>query len=372
MDQEIKEAKKWWQEKQMPKIVEEEDKDTLLNQTQLTLNDDDTTIIAFITGQTDKDLWINAKANISTALASEQNLKKEEKTLDKMLPPELMDYRHIFDKTTVEHFPESRSWDHAINLKEDFIPKDCKVYPLTVLEQAKLDKFLKENLEKGYIRPSKSPMASPFFFVNKKDGKLQPCQDYRALNEGTIKNAYPLPLISELIDKLKGAKYFTKLDVRWGYNNVRIKDGDQWKAAFKTNKGLFQPTLMFFGLCNLPATFQSMMDNLFIFKTSEGWVIIYMDGIFILTKEIDNNIEKTRRILQWLTDNNLYLKPEKCVFWQMKVEYLGLIIKKNKLAMDPVKLSGIADWPTPNTLKQVHSFLGLAIITDDLSKDMET
>ena len=156
----------------MPKIVEEEDKDALLNQTQLTLDDDDTAIIAFITGQPDNKLWINAKANVSTALASEQNLKKEEKTLDEMLPPELIDYRHVFDKTTVEHFPESRSWDHAIDLKDDFIPKDCKVYPLTVLEQAKLDKFLKENLEKGYIRTSKSPMASPFFFVDKKDGKL--------------------------------------------------------------------------------------------------------------------------------------------------------------------------------------------------------
>jgi len=100
------------------------------------------------------------------------------------------------------------------------------------------------------------------------------------------------------------------------------------------------------------------MDNLFIFETSEGWVIIYMDDIFIFTKEIDDNIEKTRRILQRLTDNDLYLKPEKCVFWQTKVEYLGLIIEENKLAMDPVKLSGIADWPTPNTLKQVCSFLG--------------
>jgi len=216
MDQEINKAKKRRQERQTPKIVGEEDKDTLLNQMQLTLDDNNTAIIAFITGQTDNKLWINAKANVSTALASEQNLKKEEKTLDKMLPPELMDYRHVFDKTTVEHFPESRSWDHAIDLKDNFIPKDCKVYPLTVPEQAELDKFLIENLEKGYIWPSKSPMASPFFFINKKDGKLRPCQDYRALNKGTIKNTYPLPLISELIDKLKGAKYFTKLDVRWG------------------------------------------------------------------------------------------------------------------------------------------------------------
>jgi hypothetical protein len=107
-----------------------------------------------------------------------------------------------------------------------------------------LDKFLKDNSDKGYIRPSQSPMATPFFFVKKKDGKLRPCQDYRYLNDWTIKNAYPLPLISELTDKIKDAKYFTKLDVRWGYNNIRIRDGDQWKAAFKTNRGLFEPTVM--------------------------------------------------------------------------------------------------------------------------------
>ena len=102
-------------------------------------------------------------------------------------------------------------------------------------------------------------MVSPFFYVKKKDGKLRPCQDYRYLNEWTIKNTYPLPLISELMDKLAGAKYFTKLDVRWGYN-IRIKDRDQWKAAFKTNKGVFEPTIMFFGMGNSPATFQSMME----------------------------------------------------------------------------------------------------------------
>ena len=109
---------------------------------------------------------------------------------------------------------------------------DCKVYPLNPNEQKALEDFIEENLSSGRIRPSKSPMASPFFFVKKPDGKLRPTQDYRKLNEATIKNRYPLPLIGELIDKLKGAKYFTKLDVRWGYNNVRIKEGDEWKAAF--------------------------------------------------------------------------------------------------------------------------------------------
>ena len=127
-------------------------------------------------------------------------------------------------------------------------------------------------------------MALPFFFVKKKDGKLRPCRDYRRLNKGTVKKTYPLPLISKLVDQLKGAKYFTKLDVCWGYNNVRIKEGDQWKAAFKTNRGLFEPTVMFFGLCNSPATFQAMMDEIFRNMKHEHWIIIYMDHIFIFSR----------------------------------------------------------------------------------------
>ena len=193
-------------------------------------------------------IWINAKTGISQTLAIQESADKKEKTLDEMLPAEVMDYKDVFDKQTAEHFLESRPWDHAIDLKEDFVPKDCKIYPLSSPEQIELDKFINKNLAKGYIQPLKSPMASPFFFVNKKDGKLRPCQDYQKLNEGTIKNTYPLPLISELIDQLKGARYFTKLDILWGYNNVRIKDRDQWKTAFKTKHGLFEPTVMFFGI----------------------------------------------------------------------------------------------------------------------------
>ena len=118
-----------------------------------------------------------------------------------------------------------------------------------------MEDFLEENLASGKIRPSNSPQASPFFFIKKKDGKLRPCQDYCYLNEYTICDANPLPLISDLIDKLKDARYFTKFDVQWGYNNVRIKDRHQWKVAFITHKGLFEPMVMFFGLNNSPATF---------------------------------------------------------------------------------------------------------------------
>ncbi|KAI5114635.1 hypothetical protein M0805_007541, partial [Coniferiporia weirii] len=149
------------------------------------------------------------KVTTATTLAREH--AKPIQPLETTIPTQYHKYLHIFQKKAAERFPISRPYDHAIDLKPDFVPKDCKLYPLSPKEQLALDQFLEENIRKGYIRPSKSPMASPFFFVGKKDNELRACQDYRALNEGTVKNAYPLPLISELMDKLKGAKYFTKL-----------------------------------------------------------------------------------------------------------------------------------------------------------------
>ena len=207
-------------------------------------------------------------------------------------------------------------------------------------EQMALDEFLEENLRKGYIRPSKSPMASPFFFVGKKDGSLRPCQDYRYLNEGTVKNAYPLPLVSELVDKLKGAKVFSKLDLRSGYNNVRIKDSDQWKGAFKCSRGLFEPTVMFFGLCNSPATFQSFMNDIFRDMLDEGWLVIYMDDMLIFSKDLETHRKYIHRVLQRLQGHDLFLKPEKCVFETNEVEFLGLIVRPDTLAMDPTKIQG--------------------------------
>ena len=201
-------------------------------------------------------------------------------------------------------------------------------------------------------------MASLFFFVKKKDGKLRPCQDYWYLNEWTIKNAYPLPLISELMDKIKDAKFFTKLDVRWGYNNVRIKDRDQWKAAFKMNKGLFELTVMFFGMCNSPAMFQAMMDSIFQDLMDACIIIIYMDDIFLFAKDHHTLEVNMKKVLQHLWENNLYLKLKKCEFGKTKIEWLGMIIEEGKISMDSGKLKGIKEWPIPTTVKQVRGFLG--------------
>src|SRR5271163_1838476 len=153
--------------------------------------------------------------NIAVKLAIKENEKEGKKEIptEELVPEDLHDFLDVFNEKQADRFPDSRPWDHKIEMKEGFEPKSFKNYNLTPVEQTELDKFLKENLEKGYIRPSQSPMASSFFFVDKKDGKPRPCQDYRYLNNRMIKNAYPLPLISEIMDKLQGVKYFTKLDV---------------------------------------------------------------------------------------------------------------------------------------------------------------
>jgi hypothetical protein len=201
-------------------------------------------------------------------------------------------------------------------------------------------------------------MALPVFFVKKKDGALCLVQDYRTLNAMTVKNKYPLLLIPELIAKLRGAKYFTKLDVRWGFNNVRIKEGDEWKAAFRRNHGLFEPLVMFFGLTNSPATFQTMMDEIFEGLISEGVVVVYLDDILIFTETLEEHRAITRRVMEILERHKLYLRPDKCKFKKTTVKYLGVIISHNSVAMDPVKVAGITEWPTPTNKKEVQSFLG--------------
>jgi hypothetical protein len=177
------------------------------------------------------------------------------------------------------------------------------------------------------------------------------------VNEWTIKNRYPLPLIPELIARVKGASLFTKFDVRWGYNNVRIKEGDQWKAAFITNQGLFEPNVMFFGLTNSPATFQTMMNSIFLEEVREGWLTIYMDDMSIHTDDnIASHKKAVHRMLDKLREHDLFLKPEKCLFKQKQMEFLG-VLENGTIQMDPAKVQRVADWPRPRNVRDVRAFL---------------
>ena len=165
-----------------------------------------------------------------------------------MVPRQFHQYLKVFEKKESERMPTRKAWDHAIDLRKGFVPKKGKIYLLSRVEREEVQEFVKDQLRKGYIRPSKSPQTLPVFFVPKKDGKKRMVQDYRYLNSWTIKNNYPLLLISDLIDSIGKKKVFTKMDLWWGYSNVRIKEGDEWKAAFSTPEGSFEPTVMFFVL----------------------------------------------------------------------------------------------------------------------------
>jgi Reverse transcriptase (RNA-dependent DNA polymerase) len=188
-------------------------------------------------------------------------------------------------------------------------------------------------------------MVSPFFFRKKPDGLgLRPIQDYRKLNELTIKNQYPLLLIGELVDKLKGAKIFMKLDVWWEYNNIQIKEGDEWKAVFRTSKGLFKPTVMFFRLTNLPTTFQAMMNTLFHDLIQQGKVVIYLDNILIFMKDLAEHHIIVKEVLKIPRGNKHYLKPTKCKTEKDEIKYLGIIIGHGKVQMDPSKVDTVRNW----------------------------
>jgi hypothetical protein len=196
-------------------------------------------------------------------------IKAEPRAKEVMLPAECQQFAAVFSEEESQHFPPSRAWDHTITLKHNAPAAiNCKVYPMSQMEDEALDKFIDEQLAKGYIQPSISPYTSSFFFIKKKDRKLWPVQDYHSLNKWTVQNQYSLPLIMTLICDLGRAHIYTKLNIRWGYNNVRIKEGDEYKAAFKTRWGLFEATVMFFGLTNSPATFQAMMNDIYHLPTN--------------------------------------------------------------------------------------------------------
>ena len=241
---------------------------------------------------------------------------------------------------------------------------DCKVYPLNQTEDQAVQDFIKTELDKGYIQVSKSPYASPFFFIRKKDGKLRPVQDYQKINALTVHNQYPLPLISDLIQDLSNAHIYMKLDVRWGYNNVQICEGNEPKVAFKTCYRLFEPTVMYFGLTNSPATFQTMMNFIYcdvIIKHKQlGTTIhIYMDDIGITTRTtLAGHIAAIQDVLRIAKEHNLYFKPKKCLFHAPSMDYLGVILEKGVTHMDPVNIAGVDAWLTPKNVTEVWKAVG--------------
>jgi hypothetical protein len=260
-----------------------------------TIEEDDRVFMAMV-HPVDPHHFVHASSTVSGRLAEAFAKESKPKGFEDTVPTSLHTYADVFSETAFDSLPERRKWDHAIELEREPSPGFRKVYLMTLTEQTEMDAFLEEALATGRIRQSKSPLGAPVVFIEKEDGKLHFVQDYQALNVITRKNQYPLPLIDDLIHQLKDVRYFTKLDVHWGYNNVCIREGDEWKAAFRMNRGLFEPLVMYFGLTNSPATFQTMMNEIFQDLITEGVVSVYLDDILIFTNSLEEHCRVTCRV----------------------------------------------------------------------------
>jgi len=279
------------------------------------------------------------------------------------IPEEYQRHWKVFSNEEAQRFPPEREEDFPIKLRLDTPQKiNCKIYPLTPKEDESLKVYIKENLAKGYIYEGSSPYTSSFFFRKKTNGGLRPIIDYRPLNAWTIKDTYPLPLISDILTNLGGKKVFSKFDIRWGYHNIRIKEEDKLKVAFKTPRGLFIPRVMTFGLTNAPATFARTMSHILcsLMDAHPKELFVYMDDVLIATEE---DLPRHRKIvhafLKICENESYFLKVSKCVFEQNKITYLGIVIDGSQIKIDPRKVEGIKEWPREiKTLKGARSVLG--------------
>lgn len=277
----------------------------------------------------------------------------------KIVPAQYHDFLEAFSKKKADSLPPHRSYDLSIPLEEGKSPPFGPLYSLSQVELKALSEWLEENLSKGFIRASTSPCGAPILFVKKKDGSLRLCVDYRGLNNITIKNRYPLPLIPEAMDRLKDARFFTKLDLRGAYNLVRVKEGEEWKTAFRTRYGHFECLVMPFGLTNAPAVFQHFMNDV-LRDMLDLFVLVYLNDILIFSNDADEHELHVCAVLARLIENNLFCKAEKCEFNVTQTEFLGFIVSDNGLRMAQDKVDAVLDWPTLTKVRELQQFLGFA------------
>lgn len=255
--------------------------------------------------------------------------------------------------------PPHRDCDHEILLQPGTEPPWGPLYPMSVNELLVLKKFLTENLSKGFIRISSSPASSPVLFARKPGGGLRFCVDYRGLNAITIKDRYPIPLLQETLDRLAHAKIYTKLDVIAAFNKIRIKDGHEWMTAFRTRYGLFESLVMPFGLSNAPATFQKRINSV-LRPYLDVFCTAYIDDVLVYSNDVISHRKHVSLVVKALMEAGLQLDVAKCEFEVEEVKYLGLIVSKDGVKMDPAKVAAIVDWHKPGNLRDIQAFLGFA------------
>jgi len=296
--------------------------------------------------------------NISTELAIKNNKNNEDQDVRDIVPQE---YHHLLDvfekgeKTTVP--PHRPGINLAIDLEEGKTVPIKKIYALSYDQLEELHRYIKQNEDRGWIRRVKSGRASPIMFVKKMDGKLRLRADYRALNDVTKKDRDLLPLISEALDRLGGAKYLTKLDIKDTYHNIQIREGDEWKTTVSTKLETYKYLVMPFGLCNAPAAFQRWINEV-LMEHINMCCIVYLDDVLIYSNTIQQHRKDVSNIVKAIRKSGMKVKLSKCEFHQSETEYLGFIIGQEGVKTDSVKTQALWDWTTPKKIKEIQCFLG--------------
>ena len=282
-----------------------------------------------------------------------------EKTKEGELPFEIEDLlqQHQESFATPQGLPPHRSFDHHIPLMSGVQPVNVKPYRYSLQQKDEIERQIMEMISQGIIKPSQSPFSSPMLLVKKKDGSWRFCVDYRQLNAVTVKDRYPMPIVDELLDELAGSVYFTKL-MRSGYHQIRMAETDESKMAFKTHNGYYEFRVMSFGLTSEPATFQAAMNTIFSHAIRK-FVLVFVDDVLIYRKTLQDHVKHLEHVFQLLEQNKLYLKQSKCTFAQTSLEYLGHIISGDLVATNPSKVTAVANWSVPRTVRQLREFLGL-------------
>nr|ABD28305.1 RNA-directed DNA polymerase (Reverse transcriptase) [Medicago truncatula] len=239
------------------------------------------------------------------------------------------------------------------------LPVSMAPYRMSASELSELKKQLEDLLEKKFVRPSVSPWGAPVLLVKKKDGSMRLCIDYRQLNKVTIKNRYPLPRIDDLMDQLVGARVFSKIDLRSGYHQIKVKDEDMQKTAFRTRYGHYEYKVMPFGVTNAPGVFMEYMNRIF-HAFLDRFVVVFIDDILIYSKTEEEHAEHLKIVLQVLKEKKLYAKLSKCEFWLKEVSFLGHVISGDGIVVDPSKVEAVSQWETPKSVTEIRSLLGLA------------
>ncbi|KAK3575262.1 hypothetical protein QTP86_023383 [Hemibagrus guttatus] len=275
------------------------------------------------------------------------------------LPQPYADFWEVFSEERAARLPAHQVWDCVIDLLPNTSLPKGRIYPLSLPKSKAMDDYIEGALAAGHIWPSTSPAAAGFFFIGKKDGGLCPCIDYRGLNAITVRYPYPLPLVPAALEQLRGARVFTKLDLRSAYKLVHIREGDEWKTAFHTTHGHYEYCVMPFGLTNAPAVFQALINGVFQDFLGKG-VIAYINDILVYSASMEDHVCQVWEVLARLQRHHLYVKLEKCEFHRTTVTFLGYVISRQGVEMDVGKVRAVTEWPAPATVRELQWFLGFA------------